>query len=147
MIRASTFATALLSFVLAVPVVAADSDERSFLHAESILREGKNEEARKAFQRVVDGYPDSSLADDALYRLATMDFDVIEINELTRRHARGAGEAFPLLENIRTDYGESDRAADARYLQGLAHMVPGSRQYDLDRAFAAFREVGKGLKQ
>lgn len=141
MIRANIFSTALLSCMLAAPVFAADSDERSFLHAESILREGKNKEARQAFWRVVDGYPDSSLADDALYRLATMDFDVKEIDELTRGHAYGADAAFPLLENIRTDYGDSDRAADARYLQGLAHMVPGSKLYDLDRAFAAFREV------
>ncbi len=125
----------------AAPVVVADSAERSFLHAEGILREGKTQEARDAFQRVVQSYPESSLADDALYRLATMDFHPAGLDELTSGHVRGAVEAFPLLENIRSDYGESDRAADARYLQGLAHLVPGSKDYDLDRAFAAFREV------
>ncbi len=132
---------ALLLILVAAPVVVADSAERSFLHAEGILREGKTQEARDAFQRVVQSYPDSSLADDALYRLATMDFHPAGMDELTRRHVRGAAEAFPLLENIRSDYGQSDRAADARYLQGLAHLVPGSKDYDLDRAFAAFREV------
>lgn len=139
MTRASWIVLALL--LTALPAVAADSAERSFLHAEGILHEGKTQEARDAFRRVVQSYPESPLADDALYRLATMDFHPAGMDELTRRHVDGAAQAFPLLENIRSDYGESDRAADARYLQGLAHLVPGSKAYDLDRAFAAFREV------
>jgi len=139
MTRASSISLALL--LVAAPVAAADSAERSFLHAEGILREGKTQEARDAFRRVVQSYPESRLADDALYRLATMDFHPAGMDVLTRRHVKGSAEAFPLLENIRSDYGESDRAADARYLQGLAHLVPGSKVYDLDRAFAAFREV------
>ncbi len=132
---------AMALILAAAPAVAADSAERSFRHAEGILREGKTQEARDAFRRVVQSYPESPLADDALYRLATMDFHPAGLDELTRRQMRGAAEAFPLLENIRSDYAESDRAADARYLQGLAHLVPGSKEYDLDRAFAAFREV------
>jgi outer membrane protein assembly factor BamD (BamD/ComL family) len=120
---------------------AAESDQLTFQHAEAILRDGKTEEAREAFQRLVESFPDSPLADDALYRLAAMDFQPGSVEELTRGQAPGAAAAFPLLDRIREEYPESDRAPDARYLQGLAHLVPGSEHYDLDRAFAAFREV------
>ncbi len=139
--RASLMAAVLILGFAATPASAAGSDERSFLHAEGILREGKTQEARDAFRRVVEGYPESSLADDSLYRLATMEFAPGDIHDLTRADAAGAAVAFPLLEKIRGNYPDSDRMADARYLQGLAHMVPGSSLYDLDKAFAAFREV------
>ena len=133
----------LAFLLLAVSCIAlgAEPAERAYLHAEGILREGRIEEAREAFRQVADGYPDSAFADDALLRLARMDFDVRWPEELTRRHTAGAVMAGALLERIRGEHAESDRAADARYLQGLTYLVPGSRSYDLDKAYAAFREV------
>jgi len=126
---------------VATAVAAEDPAFRTFGLAEELLREGREEQALEAFTKIVEGFPASALADDALFQMARRSFTPESPDDLGRADAQGAQAARPLLERILRDYPEGDRAADAGYVLGLIRMVPGSPTYQLDEAFAAFRGV------
>jgi hypothetical protein len=130
--------------VAAVLCAGADDDggaRRTYRLAEELLSGGRVEQAYEAFRQVADGYPASDLADDALLAIARRTFDPASPEALSRADVEGAGVASEALLQLLRRHPSADRAAEAGYLLGLARMVPGSPDYDLDEAFAAFHRV------
>ena len=138
--------------MLLLPVAALAGEDpaaRAFRLAADFLQEGKPDLAADALDRFVISFPESELADDALYLRATVEFPPRPPSRLSREHAAGAVAARAYLERVRSEHPTGDRVADAVYLLGLTHLVPeplagaggGAVGYDPDRARALFREV------
>ena len=141
MLRRLVMAAALVPAAVSVTLATDAAALRTYRLAEELLRGGRTDQAIEAFGRVVDGYPDSSVADDALLQLARQAFAPNAPEDLSAADVAGALEAIPLLERLLREHPSADRAPAAGYLLGLARMVPGSPAHDLDEAFAAFHEV------
>ena len=140
---------ALAVAALADPATTQADDEivrRTFDNADQLLREGKTDQALRDFEQVYTAWPDSSLADDALYRAATYWYPAESMNAATSSGAGAATaaslqKARDLLLRIKTKYPTGDQAPRALLKLGYIALDPANPQRSLDEAYAAFSGV------
>lgn len=94
----------------------------------AFLRDGRYAEALKDFQAIVDGYASSSLADDAMLRIAEYHLDV----------ARDAGAASAAIEMLLKQYPTGSAAPAAHVLAGRVALSGGRGEAQLSSALASF---------
>ncbi|HXI04052.1 MAG TPA: tetratricopeptide repeat protein [Candidatus Saccharimonadales bacterium] len=119
----------------------ADLAHRTFLNAEHLLQEGKTEQAMKDYQQVVQAFPDSAWADDALMRLGSNQYPAESLSGLAKAGLAAQDAARPFFEQVRERYPESDSAPAALYKLGLLSLEPRSPRRNLDEAYASFSRV------
>lgn len=96
------------------------SDRARYQQAFDLLKDGRYEQARAAFQQFLADYPDSDLAGHSQYWLA-------ETYYVTEKYK----EALPAFEKVVTDYPRSRKLPDALLKVGYCHYELG--QYDKAR--------------
>lgn len=97
------------------------------------LANGKHQEALKDFQAVVNQYPATAVADDALLQVAQYELQVA-------RNPQGAEEAAELLLK---NYKDGDSAPMAHVILGQVAMMKGRTQEDIDSALGSFERVDR----
>jgi TolA-binding protein len=105
--------------------------QRVYQQARSFASQGNYKEALVEFQRVVDTYPNSSVADDALLDLARYYFEI----------GRDPARASTLVEQIRSKYSATESAPDALVIAGRIALARSHQPQDLEAAFAQFDRV------
>jgi outer membrane protein assembly factor BamD (BamD/ComL family) len=127
----------LASVVGAVPLLAqapATPEEfarRQFESGLEFLRTGRDTEALKDFRAVVDNYPATSVADDALLMIAQYELDVRRDYAAARASADGLLKKFPA----------SDSVAMAYVILGQAMVAQEMSPANVDAALASFERV------
>jgi Transglutaminase-like superfamily/Tetratricopeptide repeat len=119
------------------PLIPEGDGETTGTEARSLYFRGRNyqlflraREAERAYRTLVDRYPSSRYADDALYQLGLV--------ELTLRGDPAA--ALATLDTLRERHADSPWVRDARYLQARAHEAAGR----CSTAARLYREIGEG---
>ena len=97
--------------------------------------------ARKEFQKLIDEYPDSELADDALFMIGECYFKEAKQKELPQKLS-DEGEAFSRLEHIVDRYPQLD-SLERYETDGYPHWPAGRRG---DRYSRYFAEVNRMLE-
>ncbi len=128
----------LTAFVVALGVTAAAQaprDEefarRQYESGLSFLQNKRYAEALKDFQVVVDSFPKSAVADDALLQIATYQLDV----------AGDIAAAQTTTDKLLKDYPDTDSTAMAYVLAGRLTIVKSRAGADVDAALASFERV------
>jgi TolA-binding protein len=116
----------------------ADLAERTFRNAEQLLREGKRDQAVNDFQQVVQAFPQSTFAADALSRLGSIYYPAEGIWDLGTISVENQQKGKPFFDQIRERYPQSRPAPHAMYKLGLLAMEPMSPDRNLDAAYASF---------
>jgi len=121
--------------VAAVAGSAAQSSEefarRQYESGLTFLQNAKYSEALKDFQAVVDSFPQSAVADDALLQVALHRLDV----------ARDLPGAQTAADKLLKDYPNSDSAPMAYIVAGRLTIARGRSAADVDGALASFDRV------
>jgi TolA-binding protein/sugar lactone lactonase YvrE len=122
---------------------AGDSDlaRRTFQNAEQLQREGKQEQAIRDFLQVLQSFPESEFADDALMRLGGFEYPAESLADLGSAGTKAQDAARPYFEQVRERYPQSDSAPHALYKLGLLALEPSSIRRNLDDAYASFSRV------
>ncbi len=131
------------AFPPAFAQTAADADlaRRTFDNADQLMREGKLEQAVRDFQQIVQSFPESAWADDALMRLGAQQYPAASLWQLGSVAVKGQEAARSYFEQVRERYPQSDSAPQALYLLGLLALEPQSPRRNLDEAYASFSRV------
>ncbi len=131
--------------LLAGPAVAATADEelarRTFDNAEQLMREGKIEQALRDFEQVSNAYPESGVADDALYRMGSYYYPIESVQDLGTSGETAIARARDLFGAINSRHPSEDKAPRALLKLGLLALDPGNRQRNLDEAYANFYSI------
>src|SRR5688500_13027436 len=129
---------AVVAFVLVsaleVPSLAQDTEalaRRQYESGLSFLQNGRHTEAVKDFQAVVDSFPQSSVADDALLQIALQHIDVTQ--DLA---AAQAG-----TDRLLKDYPGSDSAPMGYVLAGRLTIARSQDPEAVETALASFERV------
>jgi len=125
-VRRLQFALALLAAMAAAPL--AQSGGASGL---TFLQNHKYVEALKDFQVVVDSFPKSSVADDALMQIAMYQLDV----------ARNLPAAQAANEKLLKEYPDADSTPMGYVIGGRLTIAKGRAAADVDAALASFERV------
>lgn len=118
-----------------------DLAKRTFQNAEQLMQEGKPDQALRAYQQIIQSFPDSALADDALLRVGSFHYPVETIGKLGTVSVAEQEAARPSFEQIRERHPQSDTASHALYKLGLLSLEPDSPKRSLDEAYASFYGV------
>ena len=108
-----------------------DSARRRLESGRDFMRAGNFGEALKDFQVVLQTYPTSSVADDALLEMATYYLE----------KAKDARMAEQQADQLLKQYSESDSAPMALVLKGRCAMAAGSSAEQVNAAIASFDRV------
>ena len=108
-----------------------DLARRQYESGRTFVQNGRFAEALKDFQSVVDSFPQSSYADDALLDMATYQLEV------ARDHAAAQAAADRLLK----EYPASDSAPMAYVLAGRLTIAQSRTPAAIDTALASFERV------
>ncbi|HKY34086.1 MAG TPA: tetratricopeptide repeat protein [Candidatus Polarisedimenticolia bacterium] len=143
------FALALLAWAAAAAgaagAAASPADDelarRTYANAEQLLREGKIEQALKDFEQVSTAYPQSDMADDALYRMGSHYYPVEGFETLGTAGREAIARAKEIFSRINSRYPREDHAPRALYKLGLIALDPSNPQRSLDEAYASFSGV------
>lgn len=108
-----------------------DLARRQYESGRTFVQNGRFAEALKDFQSVIDSFPQSSYADDALLDMATYHLDI------TRDHTAAQAAADRLLK----DYPASDSAPMAYVLAGRLSIARSRTPASMDAALASFERV------
>lgn len=106
---------------------------RQYESGRTFIQNGRYVEALKDFQAVVDSFPQSAVADDALLDMALYHLDV------TADHAAAKAAADRLLK----DYPASDSAPMAYVIVGRLTIASSRAAADVDTALASFERVSR----
>jgi TolA-binding protein len=120
---------------------AADLARRTFMNAEQLLREGKTDQAIRDFQHVIQTYPESQYADDALMKVGSFHYPPDTISDLGKVPVRDQESVRSYFDQVRERYAQSDSAPQACYKLGLLDLEPDSPRRNLDEAYASFYSV------
>ncbi len=133
LLRIGLLAIALTSAIHAQTGGARDEDfaRRQFDSGLSFMREGQYQEALKDFRAVADGFPTSSVADDALLQIAMYQLDV----------ARDAAAAQTTVDALLKGYPDADAAPMGYVLAGRLIALGGRSPNDIESALASFERV------
>lgn len=118
-----------------------DLARRTFANAEQLMREGKIEQALRDYEQISSAYPDSGMADDALYRIGAHYYPADTVDDLGRASRDGIARAAAIFRQISTRYPREETAPRALYKLGLISMDPANPRRDLDEAYASFSAV------
>jgi len=140
-IAAFVFAVASAHAASAQSAGGSDMAKRTFQTAEQLMREGKHDQALKDYQQIIQAFPDSPFADDAILKIGAFHYPPESIGELGTIGGGAQERARPLFEQVRERYPQSDSAPHALYKIGLLSMEPDSPKRDLDAASASFSRV------
>jgi TolA-binding protein len=126
----------VVSLALAIGVsVAAQSGEdlprRQYDSGLSFLKGQRYAEALKDFQAIIDSFPKSLVADNALLQVALYQIDV----------ANDLGAAQSAIDQLLKTYPETDSAPMAYVVGGRISMAKGRTPADVDSAVASFERV------
>ena len=113
------------------PATPEEFARRQFDSGLEFLRTGKTSEALKDFQAVLDGYPNTSVADDAMLAIARYQLDVT--------HDAAAAQA--TAESLVKKYPSSDSVPAAYVVAGQAIIGRGLAPANVDAALASFERV------
>lgn len=113
------------------PPTPEDVARRQYASGLEFLRAGRHAEALKDFQTVVDSYPGTSVADEALLAVARYELDV----------ARDPVKAQSTAESVLKRFPASDSVAMAYVVAGQAMVQQGLTQTNVDAALASFERV------
>jgi TolA-binding protein len=108
-----------------------DLARRQYESGRSFVHNGRYEEALKDFQAVVDSFPRSAVADNALLDIALYHLDV------ARDHAAAQAAADRLLK----DYPATDSAPMGYVIVGRLAIATSRAAADVDAALASFERV------
>ena len=108
-----------------------DFARRQYESGLTFLQNARYSEALKDFQAVVDSFPQSSVADDALLQVALHRLDV----------ARDLAGAQAAADRLLKDYPNSDSAPMAYIVAGRLTIARGRSAADVDGALASFERV------
>jgi TolA-binding protein len=108
-----------------------DFARRQYESGLTFLHNARYSEALKDFQAVVDSFPQSSVADDALLQVALHRLDV----------ARDVAGAQAAADRLLKDYPNSDSAPMAYIVAGRLTIAKGRSPADVDGALASFERV------
>lgn len=123
---------------LSPAVAQQDLAARELANGDRLARDGKMEQADQAWRRVIERYPDSGEAAQAMDRLGTAAYPVEEFELRGRVVAADPQAARTIFERLAEDYRESPEAPRALFKLGLLYSDPGSEAFDLDEAYARF---------
>lgn len=125
----------VVAFTLGPPVVAQQSNEdlprRQYESGLSFLQGQRYAEALKDFQAVIDSFPRSQVADNALLQVALYHLDV----------ARDLSSTQTAVDQLLKIYPDSDSAPMAHVIGGRVSMSKGRTPSDVDAAVASFERV------
>lgn len=99
----------------------------------SFLRSQRYVEALKDFQAVLELFPTSSVADDALLQMAVYYLET----------AHDIGSAQTAIDKLLKEYPNTDSAPMAHIIAGRLTMVKGHTPTDVDAALASFERVSR----
>jgi TolA-binding protein len=122
--------------VLAIPVRAQNDDEfarRQFDTGRAFMQKQRYAEGLKDFQAVVDAFPKTSVADDALLQMALYHLET----------ARNLDAARTVTDRLLKDYPDSDSAPMAYVIDGRLKISRGRAPADVDAALASFERVSR----
>jgi TolA-binding protein len=127
---------ALVAVIAAAAAISAQTTEetlaqRQFAQARTFASQGNFKEALGDFQRVVESYPSSSVADNALL-------------EMARYYLERGGDpvrAAALVEQIKSRYSTTESAPDAYVIAGRIELAKSHQPAALDAAVAQFDRV------
>jgi TolA-binding protein len=124
-----------VALVLATTIGIAQSNEdlprRQYESGLAFLKGQRYSEALKDFQAVIDSFPRSQVADNALLQIALYQIDV----------AKDLGTAQSAIEQLLKTYPEADSAPMAYVVGGRISMAKGRSPSDVDSAVASFERV------
>lgn len=113
------------------PPTPEDVARRQYASGLEFLRAGRHAEALKDFQTVVDSYPGTSVADEALLAIARYELEVV----------RDPVRAQATAESVLKRFPASDSVAMAYVVAGQAMVQQGLTQTNVDAALASFERV------
>ena len=113
------------------PATPEDFARRQYDSGQEFLRSGKYIEALKDFQAVVDSYPGSSVADDAMLAIARYQLDV----------ARDPAAAQVTAEALLKKFPTSDSIPMAYVIAGQAMVARSTAPANVEAALASFERV------
>lgn len=114
---------------------------RTYANADQLMREGKVEQALKEFEQVANAYPESDVADDALYRMGAHYYPAESIDKLGGAPPASLKQAKEFFTKITAKYPREDTAPRALLKLGLIAMDPANPERNLDEAYASFSGV------
>jgi TolA-binding protein len=97
----------------------------------SFMQNGRYAEGLKDFQAVLDTFPKSSIADNALLQVAVYELDVVRDITATQQ----------AVERLLKDYPDTDSAPMAHIITGRIAFAKGHAPSDVDAALASFERV------
>ena len=108
-----------------------DLPRRQYDSGMSFLKGQRYAEALKDFQAIIDSFPKSQVADNALLQIALYQIDV----------AKDLGAAQSAVDQLTKVYPETDSAPMAYVVGGRISMAKGRTPSDVDSAVASFERV------
>src|SRR5262245_50711381 len=125
----------VVALLLATIGVATQSNEdlprRQYESGIAFLRGQRYGEALKDFQAIIDSFPRSQVADNALLQIALYQIDI----------AKDLGAAQSATDQLLKVYPETDSAPMAYVVGGRISMAKGRAPSDVDSAVASFERV------
>jgi TolA-binding protein len=137
MIRMKSFTFLVIATAIAIGAVTAaqpgneDLPRRQYESGLSFLKGQRYAEALKDFQAIIDSFPKSQVADNALLQIALYQIDVA--------HDLPAAQA--AIDQLLKVYPDTDSAPMAYVVGGRVSMVRGRTPADVDAAVASFERV------
>jgi outer membrane protein assembly factor BamD (BamD/ComL family) len=132
MVTLAIFLTIAVVSLRAQPAVTPeDVARRQYASGLEFLQAGRHAEALKDFQTVVDSYPATTVADDALLAIARYQLE----------RSRDAAAAQATAESVLKKFPASDSVAMAYVVAGQALVEQGLTQANVDAALASFERV------
>jgi hypothetical protein len=116
---------------------------RIFQHAGRLLQEGRPELALDEYRRLVDGYPNSDLADDALVAIGAQSYPVDDLEELGKAQGPRLEEAFKIFDRVRREHPQGNSAPAATLRMAMLRLEPRSAGYNVEQARALFSSVSE----
>ena len=134
MIMKSRLMSALVCLALGATLVAQSNEDlprRQFESGLAFLKGQRYAEALKDFQAIIDSFPRSLVADNAMLQIAQYQIDV----------AHDLGAAKSAVDQLLKIYPETDSAPMAYVVGGRIAMEQGRTPSDVDSAVASFERV------
>jgi TolA-binding protein len=119
------------SVVLGAQANVEEFARRQFESGLSFMQNGRYTEALKDFQAVLESFPKSSVADNALLQIALYQLDVV--------HDTGTSQS--AVDRLLKEYPDADSAPMAHVVSGRIALAKGRAPSDVDSALASFERV------
>jgi tetratricopeptide (TPR) repeat protein len=116
---------------------------RIFEHAGRLLQEGRPDLAVDEYRRLVESYPNSDLADDALLAIGSQSYGISSLDDLGRSYGTELEEAFKVFDRVRREHPDGSAAPAAILRMALLRLEPRAAGHNLNEAKALFRSVSE----